>query len=259
MHPSCRFSDPAAAQARGPGQGGDRRDGTARGAPGLALPLKQAVPARIQMGSSLGFHIILACMGIAFPAIVMIAHYRGLRRHDEDAPRLARRWARIMAVLVTVGAVSGTVLSFDMGLLWPGLMGTYGAAIGIPFSFEGIFFLLEAVFTAIYLYGWGRLPPCAHFNPVRCLGAGRQPGRPPGLGRRAAAEPVRSGQLPVRRPRTDQPRQVHRDPSAPGARSGPLLPAARAAKSAAPVFPLESGHLARLPGRLGITPADSGR
>jgi cytochrome d ubiquinol oxidase subunit I len=62
-----------------------------------------------------------------------------------------------------VGAVSGTVLSFDMGLLWPGLMGTYGSAIGIPFSFEGIFFLLEAVFTAIYLYGWDRLPRWLHF------------------------------------------------------------------------------------------------
>ncbi|HEY2288066.1 MAG TPA: cytochrome ubiquinol oxidase subunit I [Streptosporangiaceae bacterium] len=142
---------------------------------GLALPLKEVVPARAQMGSSLGFHIILACMGIAFPAIVMAAHYRGLRRQDEDALRLARRWAKVMAVLVAVGAVSGTVLSFDMGLLWPRLMGTYGAAIGIPFSFEGIFFLLEAIFTAIYLYGWDRLPPWAHFwslVPVAVTGIG---------------------------------------------------------------------------------------
>jgi cytochrome bd ubiquinol oxidase subunit I len=130
---------------------------------GLARQLKQVIPARTQMGSSLGFHIILACMGIAFPAIVMIAHYLGLRRHDADALRLARRWSKVMAVLVAVGAVSGTVLSFDMGLLWPGLMGKYGAAIGIPFSFEGIFFLLEAVFTAIYLYGWDRLSPWVHF------------------------------------------------------------------------------------------------
>jgi cytochrome bd ubiquinol oxidase subunit I len=130
---------------------------------GLALRSAQVAPARAQMGSSLAFHIILACMGIAFPAIVMIAHYRGLRRHDEAAMVLARRWSRVMAVLVAVGAVSGTVLSFDMGLLWPGLMGRFGSAIGIPFSFEGIFFLLEAVFTAIYLYGWDRLPPWAHF------------------------------------------------------------------------------------------------
>jgi cytochrome d ubiquinol oxidase subunit I len=132
----------------------------------LAVPVKQAdgvVPARAQMGSSLGFHIILACMGIAFPAIVMIAHYLGLRRNDDAALLLARRWSKVMAVLVAVGAVSGTVLSFDLGLLWPGLMGRYGAAIGIPFGIEGIFFLLEAVFTAIYLYGWDRLRPWPHF------------------------------------------------------------------------------------------------
>jgi cytochrome d ubiquinol oxidase subunit I len=118
---------------------------------GFAVQSGQVIPARVQMGSSLGFHIILACMGIAFPAVVMAAHYRGLRRGDADALWLARRWSKVMAVLVAVGAVSGTVLSFDMGLLWPGLMGRYGAAIGIPFSFEGISFLLEAVFTAIYL------------------------------------------------------------------------------------------------------------
>ena len=115
------------------------------------------------MASSLGFHIILACMGIAFPAIVMIAHYRGLRYGDGVALLLARRWSKVMAVLVAVGAVSGTVLSFDMGLLWPGLMGRYGSVIGIPFTFEGVFFLLEAVFTAIYLFGWDRLPRWAHF------------------------------------------------------------------------------------------------
>jgi cytochrome d ubiquinol oxidase subunit I len=130
---------------------------------GSASYAAQVVPARVQMGSSLGFHIILACMGIAFPAIVMIMHYRGLRRHDDAAMVLARRWSRVMGVLVAVGAVSGTVLSFDMGLLWPGLMGRFGSTIGIPFSFEGIFFLLEAVFTAIYLFGWDRLRPWAHF------------------------------------------------------------------------------------------------
>ena len=141
----------------------------------LASGSLQVIPARAQMGSSLGFHIILACMGIAFPAIVMAAHYRGLRRGDQTALLLARRWSKVMAVLVAVGAVSGTVLSFDMGLLWPGLMGRYGSVIGIPFSFEGIFFLLEAVFTAIYLYGWDRLPPWAHFwslAPVVITGLG---------------------------------------------------------------------------------------
>ena len=130
---------------------------------GLAGQAGQVVPARAQMGSSLGFHIILACLGIAFPAVVMTAHYLGLRRGDRDAMLLARRWSKVMAVMVAVGAVSGTVLSFDMGLLWPGLMSRFGAAIGVPFAFEGIFFLLEAVFTAIYLYGWDRLHPWAHF------------------------------------------------------------------------------------------------
>lgn len=119
--------------------------------------------ARSQMGLTLSFHIIFACLGVALPTVVMVAHYLGLRRGDEDAMLLARRWSKVMAVMVAVGAVSGTLLSFEMGLLWPGLMGRFGSAIGIPFSIEGIFFLLEAVFVAIYLYGWDRLPPWAHF------------------------------------------------------------------------------------------------
>ena len=115
------------------------------------------------MGLTLSFHIVFACFGIALPAVVMIAHYRGLRHGDRDALTLARRWSKVMAVLVAVGAVSGTLLSFEMGLLWPGLMGKFGGAIGIPFSVEGIFFLIEAVFVAIYLFGWNRLPRWLHF------------------------------------------------------------------------------------------------
>ena len=115
------------------------------------------------MGITLAFHIVFACFGVALPAIVMLAHYRGLRRHDADALLLARRWSKVMAVLVAVGAVSGTLLSFEMGLLWPGLMGKFGGAIGIPFSVEGIFFLLEAVFVTIYMFGWDRLPAWWHF------------------------------------------------------------------------------------------------
>jgi cytochrome d ubiquinol oxidase subunit I len=121
------------------------------------------VPARSQMGSSLGFHIILACFGIAFPAVIMTAEWIGIRRGDAAALLLARRWSKVMAVLVAVGAVSGTVLSYEMGLLWPGLMGRFGAALGIPFSLEGIFFFLEAIFVGVYLYGWGRLSPWAHW------------------------------------------------------------------------------------------------
>jgi cytochrome bd ubiquinol oxidase subunit I len=121
------------------------------------------VPARAQMASTLGFHIILACMGIALPTIVLVAEYIGLRRSDPVALVLARRWSQVLGVLVAVGAVTGTVLSFEMGLLWPGLMSRYGSVLGLPFGVEGIFFFLEAIFTAIYLYGWRRLRGWAHF------------------------------------------------------------------------------------------------
>ena len=122
-----------------------------------------AVPARAQMGASLGFHIIFACFGIAFPTVVLIAHWRGLKRDDAAALLLARRWSKVMAIIFAVGAVSGTVLSYELGLLWPGLMGTFGPAYGVPFSIEGIWFFIEAIFTAIYLYGWRRLPKWVHW------------------------------------------------------------------------------------------------
>ncbi|MCU1378249.1 MAG: cytochrome ubiquinol oxidase subunit [Acidimicrobiales bacterium] len=115
------------------------------------------------MATTLGFHIILACMGIAFPTVVLVAEFIGRRRSDETALLLARRWSQAMGVLVAVGAITGTVLSFEMGLLWPGLMRQYGAVLGLPFGVEGLFFFLEAIFTAIYLYGWRRLPGWAHF------------------------------------------------------------------------------------------------
>jgi len=123
----------------------------------------EVVPARAQMAATLGFHIILACLGIALPSIVLLAEFIGLRRRDEVALLLARRWSQAMGVLVAVGAVTGTVLSFEMGLLWPGLMRQYGAVLGLPFGVEGLFFFLEAIFTGIYLYGWRRLPGWAHF------------------------------------------------------------------------------------------------
>jgi cytochrome d ubiquinol oxidase subunit I len=123
----------------------------------------EVVPARAQMAATLGFHIILACLGVALPTIVLLAEFIGLRRRDETAMRLARRWSQAMGVLVAVGAVTGTVLSFEMGLLWPGLMRRYGAVLGFPFGVEGIFFFLEAIFAGIYLWGWRRLPGWAHF------------------------------------------------------------------------------------------------
>src|ERR1700727_3156268 len=118
--------------------------------------VREVVPARAQMATTLGFHIILACFGIAFPTVVLMAEYVGLKRSDEVAMTLARRWSQALGVLVAVGAVTGTVLSFEMGLLWPGLMRRYGGVVGVPFGVEGIFFFLEAIFTAIYLYGWKR-------------------------------------------------------------------------------------------------------
>jgi cytochrome bd ubiquinol oxidase subunit I len=121
------------------------------------------VPARAQMATTLGFHIILACLGIALPSIVLLAEFIGLRRRDATAMLLARRWSQAMGVLVAVGAVTGTVLSFEMGLLWPGLMRQYGAVLGLPFGIEGLFFFLEAIFTGIYLYGWRRLGGWAHW------------------------------------------------------------------------------------------------
>jgi cytochrome d ubiquinol oxidase subunit I len=123
----------------------------------------QDVPARAQMATTLGFHIILACFGIALPSIVLLAEFIGLRRGNQTAMRLARRWSQVMGVLVAVGAVTGTVLSFEMGLLWPGLMRQYGSVLGVPFGVEGLFFFLEAIFAGIYLWGWRRLPGWAHW------------------------------------------------------------------------------------------------
>ena len=123
----------------------------------------QLLPARQQMAFTLGFHILLVPFGVAFTGLMLLANYRGLRLHDEAAMLLARRWSHVAAVLFAVGAVSGTVLSFELGLLWPGLMGRFGAAYGIPFAVEGLFFFLEAIFVSIYIYGWRRLRPWPHF------------------------------------------------------------------------------------------------
>jgi cytochrome d ubiquinol oxidase subunit I len=118
--------------------------------------------ARGQMALSLGWHIILACFGVGMPALTVFAEWRGLRTGNEDYVRLAHRWARVMGVLFAVGAVSGTILSFEMGVLWPGLMATYGQVIGLPFALEGFAFFIEAIFLGIYLYAWDRLPPRRH-------------------------------------------------------------------------------------------------
>ena len=129
----------------------------------VASPRVEPRAARSQMAFTLGFHIILASLGVALPAMMLIANYRGLRRDDPDALQLARRWSKAVAVTFAVGAVTGTVLSFEFGLLWPAFTGRFGEVFGVLFAIEGIFFFLEAIFIAIYIFGWKRLSPWAHF------------------------------------------------------------------------------------------------
>jgi cytochrome d ubiquinol oxidase subunit I len=119
------------------------------------------LPARYQMAVSLGWHIVIAAFGVAFPAIIFVVHRRGLRG-DEPGLVLAQRWAKVSGVLFALGAVSGTILSFELGLLWPEMMGAFGDVIGPAFAIEGLAFFTEAIFLGIYLYGWNRLPPRTH-------------------------------------------------------------------------------------------------
>ncbi|HET9051222.1 MAG TPA: cytochrome ubiquinol oxidase subunit I [Candidatus Dormibacteraeota bacterium] len=118
--------------------------------------------ARDQMGVSLGWHIIVASLGVGFPIVILVAEWRGVYRGDAVAMRLARVWSRTAGVLFAVGAVSGTIISFEMGILWPGFLGTFGDVIGLPFALEGFAFFIEAIFVGVYLYGWNRLSARAH-------------------------------------------------------------------------------------------------
>jgi cytochrome bd ubiquinol oxidase subunit I len=118
--------------------------------------------ARSQMAMSLGFHILFAVVGIGMPALMAVAEWRYLRGGDPLLKELAKRWAKGTAILFAVGAVSGTVLSFELGLLWPTFMEHAGGIIGMPFSLEGLAFFTEAIFLGIYLYAWDRIPPRAH-------------------------------------------------------------------------------------------------
>ena len=109
------------------------------------------------------FHIILVPLGVSWAFMALVANYRAIKHDDADALLLAQRWSKYMAVTFAVGAVTGTVLTFEFGLLWPKFMGKFGAAFGIPFAIEGLFFFTEAIFIAIYIYGWKRLKPWPHF------------------------------------------------------------------------------------------------
>ena len=121
------------------------------------------VQARQIQALSFAVHIPLVCFGVAFPALVMRAEWLWLRTGDDVYRVLAKRWTKIMVALFAVGAVTGTILSFELGLLWPGFMGTFGAVFGLGFALEGFSFFLEAIFIGIYVYGWDRLSPRAHF------------------------------------------------------------------------------------------------
>jgi cytochrome bd ubiquinol oxidase subunit I len=119
--------------------------------------------ARQMQALSFAVHIPLVCFGIAFPAMVLFCEWLHLRTGDSLYRTLARRWTRVMAALFAVGVITGTILSFEMGLLWPNFTATFGGVFGLGFAIEGFSFFMEAIFIGIYVYGWDRLSPRAHF------------------------------------------------------------------------------------------------
>jgi cytochrome d ubiquinol oxidase subunit I len=131
------------------------RETTVRGVTNLLF-------ARAQMGLSLAFHIAFAAAGVALPLLMVLADIKYLRTRDPEYLALSKRMAKGTAILFAVGAVSGTVLSFELGLLWPRFMGTFGEVIGLPFALEGFAFFTEAIFLGIYLYGRGRVSERFH-------------------------------------------------------------------------------------------------
>src|SRR5689334_24438272 len=118
--------------------------------------------ARQMQALSFAVHIPLVCFGIAFPIMVLLVESLYVRTGDELYRTLAKRWSQIMIALFAVGVVTGTILSFEMGLLWPNFMATFGDVFGLAFGLEGFSFFLEAIFIAIYVYSWNRLSPRAH-------------------------------------------------------------------------------------------------
>jgi len=119
--------------------------------------------ARQMQAMSFAVHIPLTAFGVAFPAIVMFVEWLWLRTGDPVYRTIARRWTRIMVALFAVGVITGTILSFEMGLLWPEFTATFGSVFGLGFAIEGFSFFMEAIFIGIYVYGWDRLSPRAHF------------------------------------------------------------------------------------------------
>jgi cytochrome d ubiquinol oxidase subunit I len=119
--------------------------------------------ARQMQALSFAVHIPLVCFGVAFPAMLMFVEWLYLRTGDELYRVLAKRWTKVMVALFAVGVITGTILSFEMGLLWPNFMATFGSVFGLGFAVEGFSFFVEAIFIGVYVYGWNRLSPRAHF------------------------------------------------------------------------------------------------
>ena len=185
--------------------------------------------ARQMQALSFTVHIPLVCFGIAFPAMVLFAEWLHLRTGDELYRTLARRWTRIMAALFAVGVITGTILSFEMGLLWPQFTATFGSVFGLGFAIEGFSFFLEAIFIGIYVYGWNRLSPRAHFlsgipiviagmtGSLMVIAVNAWMNHPSGfklvgghVDRRAPAEGAVRQQLPVARAHAHVHRRLHR-------------------------------------------------
>src|SRR3979411_2226453 len=118
--------------------------------------------ARQMQALSFAVHIPLVCFGIAFPAMVLFIEWRYRRTGDRLYLVLARRWTRVMVALFAVGVITGTILSFEMGLLWPNFTATFGSVFGLGFAIEGFSFFMEAIFIGIYVYGWDRLSARSH-------------------------------------------------------------------------------------------------
>ena len=133
-------------------------------AAGPFVPVDQQylLQARQMQAMSFAVHIPLVAFAISFPALVLFTEWLGLRTGDPLYLTLARRWSRVMVALFAVGVITGTVLSFEMGLLWPAFMAEFGSVFGLGFAIEGFSFFMEAIFIGIYVYGWGRLSPRVH-------------------------------------------------------------------------------------------------
>jgi cytochrome d ubiquinol oxidase subunit I len=128
----------------------------------VAVHQQYLLQARQMQALSFVVHIPLVCFAIAFPVMILFVEFLYVRTGNETYRTLARRWTRVMAALFAIGAITGTILSFEMGLLWPNFTGTFGGVFGLGFAIEGFSFFLEAIFIGIYIYGWDRLSPRNH-------------------------------------------------------------------------------------------------